>query len=248
MDDRATTTQEKQDSLLCNGKSISIPFAEQLSPQGRDLLTRSFRWITYPKGSMMKSEGDRPDYLPFLQSGDVRVFKSSPDGKKLTLYRIKPGGSCLLAAFCILKGVSYLADAVIDQPSEAILVSAEAFRTLHAQEKAVQDFVLDLGLTRIMNLIMIVEEVAFCKMNERLALFLIQKSRMDESRLRPVRMSHQEIATELGTVREVISRLLQEFEALNVVHLSRRRIDIKDLQGLHYLAEGDRSSYAAFRT
>jgi CRP/FNR family transcriptional regulator len=247
MDDRATTTPNKQDPILCNGKPISIPFAEKLTPEGRDLLSRSSRWIDYPKGSMMKSEGDMPDYLPILQSGAVRVFKSSPDGKKLTLYGIKPGGSCMLAAFCILKGVTYLADAVVDQSSDAILISAEAFRRLHAQEKAVQDFVLDLGLSRIMNLIMIVEEVAFRKMNERLALFLIQKASTDQSQLQPVRMSHQEIATELGTVREVISRLLQEFEALHFVHLGRRNIEIIDLQGLQYLVEGDRRFDVALR-
>ncbi|MGD9096729.1 MAG: Crp/Fnr family transcriptional regulator [Desulfobacterales bacterium] len=239
MDERATTTQKTHDSRRCNGKPIPIPFAEKLSLEGRDLLSRSFRWVDYPKGSMMKCEGDMPDYLPFLLSGDVRVFKSSPDGKKLTLYRIKPGESCLLAAFCILKGVSYLADAVVDQSGEGILIEAEAFRRLHAQEEAVQDFVLDLGLSRIRDLIMIVEEVAFRKMNERLALFLIKKSKTEDNQLQSVRMSHQEIATELGTVREVVSRLLQEFEALNFIHLDRRRIEIEDLQGLHNFIEAN---------
>lgn len=150
---------------------------------------------------------------------------------------LNPKDICLLAAYCILSSTEYPAEAIVDQSSEVLLIPADTFKILYSTEKAVQDFVVSLGLHRILKLIMVIEEVAFTKLDKRLAQFLIQKSSEKGTKTSLMKMTHREIAAELGTAREVITRLLSEFESNQYVSLARRQIEIRSEDALQQIAQ-----------
>lgn len=213
-----------------------VPFAQDLSKEGRALLTKGLRVDQYPEGTFVKAESEKLVNLPIVLSGRVRVFKASPSGRTLTLYRLKAQDTCLLAAYCILSDTAYPAEAMVDQASEMILISADVFKALYSTEKAVQEYVVNLGLHRIIKLIMVIEEIAFKRLDKRLAQFLIEKV-IEKGQASWVKMTHQQIADELGTAREVISRLLNEFESNDYVSLARKQIEIKNLSALQKIAQ-----------
>lgn len=214
-----------------------VPFAGKLSANGRSLLLNTLQIAQYPKGTFVKSECEKVKHLPILISGAMRVFKSSPSGRSLTLYRLNSKDTCLLATYCILSDTAFPAEAIVDQSSKVLLIPIDTFKSLYAEEKAVQDFVVTLGLHQILKLIMIIEEIAFKRLDKRLAQFLVVKFSENSQKPAPMQMSHQEIADELGTAREVVSRLLSEFESNDYVSLARRQIEIKDPDALQHIAQ-----------
>lgn len=225
-----TSSQEAQKYLA------RVPFFSDLSEEGKSLLREALKISLFTKGTFVKSENEKLLHLPIILSGTVRVFKASPSGRTLTLYRLQEGDTCLLAAYCILSNTTYPAEAIIDQDSKMALISAETFKDLYAIEKSVQEFVVNLGLHRIMKLIMVIEEIAFNKLDKRLALFLIEKAMEKGSKNSSMQMTHQQIADELGTAREVISRLLHDFESHEFVFLARKQIEIRNLAALEKIA------------
>lgn len=124
------------------------------------------------------------------------------------------------------------------QSCEVLIIPAEVFRTLYRQEISVQKYVIDLGMHRINHIISTIEEVAFRSMDERLALFLLKNCKEDSSNNQKLAMSHHEIAKELGTAREVVSRLLNNFEKENYIRMARKSIELANYNDLERFALG----------
>lgn len=214
-----------------------IPFADKLSESGKNLLDSGLQLVRYPQGRYFKFQNDRLQNLPFILSGTLRVYISSQGGKSLTLYRLYPNDTCVLAAYCILNEMGYPAEAMVDQTAELLLIQADIFKTLYEKEPAVQDFVFSLGLDRIMQLIMTAQEVAFKKLDKRLAQYLLAKFIESDQQMINLKISHQDIADELGTAREVISRILNDFEKRKLISLNRMEISLREHQELQEIAE-----------
>lgn len=166
-------------------------------------------------------EGDACSAIAFLLEGQIRVYKSGETGREITLYEIGPGETCILNASCILGNNSYPANAVTSMAGEILLVPAPQFRrmlTLHEPLRAFVFYLLSERLTAVMQL---VDEVAFGRMDERLIEYLSKKS-VDGV----LTASHQRIANDLGTSREVVSRLLKDFERQGRVSLARNAVTV----------------------
>ncbi|THB62904.1 MAG: Crp/Fnr family transcriptional regulator, partial [Spirochaetaceae bacterium] len=207
-----------------------IPFADKMSAEGKRLLAQSIQFAEFPAGTILKTEGEKPNQMPILVSGSIKVFKASPNGKRLTLYHLEKGNTpCLLAAYSILKNKNFPAEVIVDQSCEVIIIPADTFRTLYRKEISVQRYVIDLGMHRINHIFTTIEQVAFHGVDERLASFLLEKfteNKISKSHKRKLDMSHQEIAREIGTAREVVSRLLKNFEKENFIRMARRSIEL----------------------
>ena len=132
----------------------------------------------------------------------------------------------------MLRQSSYPAEAIALAGTVAIALPAETFRTLFEGEAAVRRFVLDLYAVRLEELMLLIEEVAFRKMDERLAAFLLREAEISPGVFQPVQMTHEELAAELGTVREVVSRLLHQFAEEGSVTLERGRVRVIDRKKL----------------
>jgi CRP/FNR family transcriptional regulator len=198
---------------------------------GEDLI-REFRqagfYARIPAGKDVFLEGDRTDAIALLISGVVRVYKIGETGRELTLYRFGNGQSCILTANAILNQKTFPAVATVEKDAEAVMVPADAFRAWVGRYDLWREFVFDLLSQRLSSVMEIVDEVAFRRMDARVASFLIERARHEA----PLRLTHQEIAAELGTSREVVSRLLEDFAEQGLIRTSRGLIEILDEGGI----------------
>ena len=188
-----------------------------------DLLAQARRQ-KFPAGMHLYWEGDVCSGIAFLFSGRVRVYKSGESGREITLYEIGPGETCILNASCILGNNSYPANAVTLTAGEMLLVPAPLFSRLLGSHEALRAFVFSILSERLTEVMHLVNEVAFGRMDERLLDYLVEKS-CDGVLCAP----HQRIANDLGSSREVISRLLKELEHQGKVSLARNEVKLLDL-------------------
>jgi CRP/FNR family transcriptional regulator len=176
---------------------------------------------TIPVGKQIYSEGDACAAIAFVMSGEIRVFKTGQTGREITLYEIGPGETCILNASCILSGRSYPANAVTLTDVDLFLVPSPVFRRQVNEHELMRDFVFTLLSRRLSDVMELVEEVAFGRMDQRLMEYLVEKSADGK-----LETTHQKIAGDLGTSREVVSRLLKDFERKQTVKLSRNMITL----------------------
>lgn len=186
-----------------------------------DQLLSEGRKQTFPSGTQLYREGDACSAIAFILSGEVRVFKIGHSGREITLYEIGPGETCILNASCILSGLSYPAHAVTLAETEILLIPSMTFKRMMDESEQMRKFVFSIMSERMMTVMELVEEVAFGKMDQRLSDYLVEKSADGR-----VEATHQKIANDLGTSREVVSRLLKDFERRNRVKLSRNSITL----------------------
>ncbi len=175
----------------------------------------------FPAGKQVYAEGDVCSVIAFVLGGEVRVYKAAQSGREITLYEIGAGETCILNASCVLSGTSYPAYAVTVSESSLLLVPTPVFRRLVAEHEDMRNFVYELLSQRLSAVMELVEEVAFGRMDERLMDYLVEKSENDI-----LDTTHQKIANDLGTSREVVSRLLKDLERKSIVRLSRNSITL----------------------
>jgi CRP/FNR family transcriptional regulator, anaerobic regulatory protein len=183
-----------------------------------DMLTES-RLQTAPAGMQIYAQGDPCSAIAFVLSGEIRVYKVGETGREITLYEIGPGETCILNASCILSNKPYPANATATAEVNMMLIPSAAFRRMIYQHVEMRDFVFTLLSRRFATVMELVEEVAFGRLDERLWEYLIEKS---ENSI--LETTHQKIANDLGTSREVVSRLLKDLERKNKLALSRNSI------------------------
>lgn len=207
----------------------AIPIFKRLSPE----LQRDFQATAFPAhlpvGREVFAQGDACQSIALLASGVVRVYTIGGTGREITLYRFGPGESCILTANCILSEHSFPAIATVEQEAEAIMIPANSFRDWVRRYDLWRDFLFDLLSQRLSSLMTVVDEVAFQRMDRRIASLLLDRSQIQN----PISITHQEIANELGSSREVVSRLLEDFAAREMVRLSRGEVEILDRQRIN---------------
>ncbi len=170
-------------------------------------------------GQHICMEGSTCSHLAFVLSGTGRIYKLSETGREITLYRVEPGECCILTLSCIVSEKRFPAFAVSETELQAIIVPAAAIQQWMDDSRSWRRYAWNLIAARLGEVISLVEEITFRRMDERLAFYL------NQAKLFPLgqqtRITHQQIAAELGTSREVISRLLKDLEEQGVVEVGR---------------------------
>lgn len=211
----------------------AFPALAKLDDDATRALAAAARTPTIPAGTVLFQEGSEcPSYVLVLE-GSIRVQKVSESGREIVLYRVERGQSCVLTTNCLIARRDYSAEGMAETDVKALVLPAATFRGLLARSEVFRDFVLASYAERISGLLMLIEEVAFGRVDMRLAAWLAQRAAAGS-----VRMTHQEIAVELGTAREVVSRQLKEFERRGWVALFRGRVDLLQPRALAALSEG----------
>jgi CRP/FNR family transcriptional regulator len=217
-------TKEQYDRVI-----KALPFLLKADPA----LLRDFQRTAYltriSTGQDVFVEGDLVGGIALLISGFVRVYKIGETGREITLYRFGHGESCILSANAILSQKSFPAIATVEQEAEAVMIPADSLRDWVRRHDIWRDFIFDLLSQRLLSVMTIVEEVAFHRMDTRIAAYLLARG----VRTNPVQVTHQEIAAELGSSREVISRILGELGRQGIIVLARGTIEILDFEGLN---------------
>lgn len=180
--------------------------------------------LALPAGTRVFEEFNPCRAFPFVLSGDLRVYKQSDGGRELSLYHVGAGDVCIVSTGCLLGRKSYNAAGVVKAEARLIMMPDQVFDRLMAVS-VFRRFVFSLISDRIAGLMQLVEEVAFHRLDRRLAAALLRKGGV-------IRTSHQELADELGTVREMVTRVLHGFADTGLVELGRGRISVIDREGL----------------
>jgi CRP/FNR family transcriptional regulator len=211
----------------------TFPFFSSLPTGSRNAILSKAIGKTLVHKQVLVSGGGECAFLPFVLEGTLRIYKASEAGREITLYRIEKGESCVLSATCILNGGDFPAIAEAEGETEVVLFPARLLVNLVEDNAQWRQFMFGLYAKRLENVLVLVDEVAFHHMDARLAAHLVRQA---GERRKVVTRTHGEIAAELGTSREVITRILSDFEADGLIATSRGRIRI--LRGDELLARG----------
>lgn len=206
----------------------SLPLLQLATPALLEEFKQATFFARIPAGRDVFLEGDRVEAIALLVSGVVRVYKVGETGREITLYRFGNGSSCILTANAILSQNTFPAIATVEQDAEAVMVPADKFREWIQRHEPWREFVFDLLSQRLSKVMEVVEEVAFHRMDRRVAALLLRQAKMKN----PLRITHQEIASELGSSREVISRLLEDFVSEGSIHAGRGMVEVLDFEQL----------------
>lgn len=188
-------------------------------------LNRQAMPLAAPAGTVLFDEGLACQALPLVLDGSVRVFKRAASGREISLYRVGPGDICIVSVSCLLGGDAYPATGVAETPVHALAIPQPLFSRLTAAHAPFRRAVFHLFGARLAGLMQLVEEVAFHRLDQRLAALLAERGPVLD-------VSHQQLADELGSVREIVSRLLRQFADQGWLRQGRERLEVLDATAL----------------
>ncbi|MTD40192.1 helix-turn-helix domain-containing protein [Erwinia sp. CPCC 100877] len=202
-----------------------FPVIYKLSQTSQQLLAENLdiHFITAAEAKTL-APGDTSKFMYFLLSGSARVYQISNEGREYTLYRLYPGEVCVLSADSILKERSFPAFLNLEEDAQVVAVPQTIFHTLFNEDSAWKEFILSEMTDKIFLLMELAENKIFKNNEQQLVNYLVKQAQNQT-----ILMTHSEIAADLGTAREVVSRTLKKFEKRGWVKLSRNRIVIIDL-------------------
>jgi CRP/FNR family transcriptional regulator len=215
---------------------MDLAWLEQFPPllhleqNARELLAKSARIVEAPVGTVGYREGGACGAYVMRLAGKSRVFKMSASGREILLYRVGAGETCVITTTCLLGNSDYPASTIVEEPIKDVIIPSGAFNQLMIDSKVFRTFVMTNYGALISDLIVLLDEVAFHSLDARLAKLLL------ESGTDNVQRTHQKIADELGTAREVVSRQIKRFEQKGWVLLRRGQVDLLDRDALLKLA------------
>lgn len=206
----------------------SFPGLKSLPAPLRESLVSSARIVWLPQGTQIFGPGQAPANYLLLLAGTVRVQQVSESGREIVLYRVTAGESCALTTACLMGYEEYHAEGIAETDVQAVAIPRETFDDLIARSADFRRFVFTAFSVRITNLFRVIEEVAFARIDIRLAQKLLEL----QDREHRVQRTHQQLAAELGTAREVVSRQLNEFQRHGWVETARGGLTVTDPQAL----------------
>lgn len=185
-----------------------------------------------PEGTILFDERQECTSFPMVLAGGVRVTKAARNGRELQLYRVLPGESCVVTSSCLVGHTAYNARGEAETDTTLVALPAPLFARLMAEHEPFRAYVFRLFSERIADLMQLVEAVAFQRLDQRLAALLLTRGPV-------LHLTHQQLADELGSVREIVSRLLKGFAEQAMVSLGRERIQVLDGAALRRVAGQD---------
>lgn len=217
--------------VLCMINGGTIELAIKKFPFFQSLLNddEKRKMLTYQKieaGTYAFHEGEYYPFIPLVLKGTLRVSKIGETGKEIVLYRVSHGESCILLISSALSNQPYTATAYVEEETEVINVPVQLYQQEMSTVDLARTFTYQLYNRRFANMMSLVEEIIFNKMDKRIAELLLSKSSEQSS---SIKITHEALAIELGTAREVVSRVLKEFEKKDLLSLNRGKIVIKNL-------------------
>ncbi|MBR0683898.1 Crp/Fnr family transcriptional regulator [Roseomonas eburnea] len=203
-----------------------------LDPATRARILGAALPLRAPAGAVLFRPGDPCQGFVLLRAGRARVDLIAEDGHALLLYRVEPGQACAITTSCLFAGEAYSAEGTAETDCEGLLLPAPLFARLVEESAAFRTFVLAGFAARLAALMGRIEELSFRSVDARLAAYLLDRAPGT------VAATQQEIASDIGTAREVVSRRLAAFAKAGLVHTERGAVTPLDLAGLTRIKDG----------
>lgn len=190
--------------------------------------------VTLPAGYEVFHDGDECQNYIMVLEGVTRVYKGFENGREMLLYRVVQGETCSLTTSILLAGGKYTASAITEEECRAVVIPIHEFHDTFDKSKGFRDYVCTTFGGRIRDFILLLESIATRNVDVRLARWMLENRSSDNL----LEVSHKMLAFELGTAREVVSRHLKDFEQNGWVKLSRKNIELVDMDAMYQLTEG----------
>jgi len=210
-----------------------FPVWDQLKDEQKRFLKESVIRRDVSKGFVLHRGDEDCDGLYLVQSGQLRAYIISDEGKELTLYRLFEMDMCLFSASCMLSNIQFEVIIESEKDTTLFIIPVLAYQKLMNTNNAVANYTNQLMASRFTDVMWLMDQVLFKSMDSRLAAFLIYESNIEESN--ELMITHEKIANHIGTAREVVTRMLKYFQGENMVKLSRGSILITDRKKLSLL-------------
>jgi CRP/FNR family transcriptional regulator len=217
---------------MVNNWQQSFPHLHELNDAVINDLMNNAGTISMPAKATAFHQGDACSNYLLILSGRIKVLTRAENGREIVLYRLGDGDSCVLTTSCLFGNARYPAEGITETEVTALAIPAEKFHDAIQQSKPFREFVFSSFSSHLGSLIALVEEVAFGKLDIRLARHLLKHC----TDITTIETTHQQLATELGSAREVISRQLKDFESRGWLKLHRGSIEILDKQSLEEIS------------
>lgn len=201
-------------------KPTSYEFIDKLEPQALTFLEKHLKPVSIPTGNLLFYQGEICDHILWLKSGEVRLY-TQPEGiEEITLYTLKSGEQCIVNTASLFSGTAAVASAITLTDIEGWLIDTKSVKTLAKMSDVYQSYLFSLYHLRFDNLTQLINDIKFKRLDERITDWLAKQNKT------VIRITHEQLATELGTSRVVVSRLLKEMEQNGNISMHRGKIEL----------------------
>ena len=211
----------------------NFPFWNGLNKGEKETLLQGTIRFTHKKGEIVHEDRNKCTGLLLVVTGQLRVYIISETGKEITLYRLFERDVCVLSASCLIRNITFDVHVVAEKETTMLRIATDAFKDVGSQSPQVLDFTNQLVSSRFSDVMWVVEQVVFMSFDKRLAMELLELSAIGESDV--ISVTHDALARDLGTAREVVTRMLSRFQDDHIVSLSRGGVTITDRDALNKL-------------
>ncbi|MCH4238923.1 MAG: Crp/Fnr family transcriptional regulator [Oscillospiraceae bacterium] len=212
-----------------------FPIWDKLTANERELLTQSAVKRAVPKGTLLHNGSADCVGLFIICSGQLRAFILSDEGKEVTIYRLLAHDICLFSASCIMDSIQFEITVEAEKDSELWIIPAKVYKKLMEGSAAVANYTNQLMAERFSEVMWLMEQIMWKSFDKRLAAFLLEESFLENSTV--LKITHDKIASHMGTAREVVTRMLRYFQSEGMVALARGHVELTDMKRLRELAK-----------
>ena len=210
------------------------PFWNKMNAEEKDLFSRGTRYREFSAGDLIHQPDIKCEGMIYMLSGILRIYMLSDDGREITLFRQGTGEHCVLSASCVIDAISF--ELFIEAESDATMYITDApvLRKISESNPYLNIFCQELALENFSEIMWTLQQVLFFSVDRRLAGYLLKESDMTDSDV--INATHEQIATSIGSAREVVSRMLKRFSDDGYIKLSRGSVEILDRDSLEDIA------------
>lgn len=212
-----------------------FPMWDSLNTAQKERIRSGLTTRQVPKGTLLHNGSSDCNGLFLIQSGQLRAYILSDEGREITLYRLFDMDICLFSASCIMRSIQFDVTIEAEKNTNLWIIPAEIYKNIMEESAPVANYTNELMASRFSDVMYLVEQIMWKSLDKRVAAFLLEESSIEESR--KLKITHETIANHLGSHREVITRMLHYFQSEGMVKLSRGEIELLDEQKLAALRD-----------
>lgn len=212
-----------------------FPIFNKLTSEEQSVLLKHATLRKIPKGTLLHNGSDDCLGLLLVRTGQLRAYIYSDEGREVTVYRLFERDMCIFSAACMLRGIQFDITIRAEKDTEAWLIPAEIYKNLMENSAVIANYTNEIMGERFTSVMWLIEQIMWKSFDKRLASFLVDECVIENNKV--LKMTHEQIASHLGTAREVVTRMLKYFQNEGVVKLTRGAIEILDMEKLNELSE-----------
>ena len=212
---------------------VKLPFWDKLDNRQKEYATHHAGIRYYEKNNIMHGRGNSCLGMIYVIKGEIRVFMLSEEGREITLFRLEKGDSCVLSSACVIEEITFDTQMIAEKDCEIMVVNSVAFAQLAKENIYAKCFMYELATKRFSAVMFTMQMILFAKFDQRLATFLL--SEYDKTGICEIRMTHEQIAQQVNSAREVVARMLKRFVSDGLGELKRGSVILKDIDELRNL-------------